>query len=120
QAYLQWACSDAAGLCLRTPPAGHTSLARVETTHGQGKAVTVWAPQRVRAVSDRLRRETVCDRHKCLHASGRRAGEPHASPAPPRLECSHALTASANAQEHRGSVALSPWPVLGSPLRLLS
>jgi hypothetical protein len=44
KAYLPWAFSEAAGLCLRTHPAGHKSRARFETKHGQGHALTGFAP----------------------------------------------------------------------------
>jgi transposase len=44
-AYLTWAFSEAAVLCLRHNPAGQKSLARFETTHGKGKALTVFAHQ---------------------------------------------------------------------------
>jgi hypothetical protein len=40
---LPWAFSDAAVLCRRHTPAGQTSLARVETTQGQGNALTLLA-----------------------------------------------------------------------------
>jgi len=53
QASLTWACSEAAGLLLRTHPAGQKSLARFETKHGQGKALTVLAQQLARAVYSR-------------------------------------------------------------------
>ena len=84
-AYRTWACSAAVGLCLRTHPAGHKSLARVEKTPGQGKAWTVVAQTRARAVSARRRRATVCERPKVLNASERGAGEPHASRDAPGL-----------------------------------
>jgi transposase len=57
-AYLQWACSEAAVLCLRNHPAGHQSLARFANKHGQGKALTVLAHQLARAVSSMLKRGT--------------------------------------------------------------
>jgi hypothetical protein len=37
-AYLTWTFCDAAVLCLRATPAGHTYLARFENKHGTGKA----------------------------------------------------------------------------------
>jgi transposase len=60
-AALQWACSEAAVLCLRSHAAGQQSLARLEKTHGQGQAFTVFAHQLARAVYDRLKRRTAFD-----------------------------------------------------------
>src|SRR6185295_10089719 len=65
-ASLQWACSDAAVLCLRHHPAGHKSLARFENKHGQGQAWTVWAHQLARVVYDRLKRDPVFAMPKVL------------------------------------------------------
>jgi hypothetical protein len=39
---LPWACSAAAGLFLRAPPAGHKSLTTVEQKPGSGQALTLW------------------------------------------------------------------------------
>jgi hypothetical protein len=78
QAYLQWAFSDAAVLVLRHNPAGPQDLARLERTHGKGKAVTVLAHQLARAVDDRLKRDTGFDLPKFRNGSWRGAGEPHA------------------------------------------
>lgn len=44
-AYLTWAFSAAAVLCLRNHPAGQTYLARLEHKHGKGKAFTIFAHQ---------------------------------------------------------------------------
>ena len=52
------ACSDAAGLCLRHPPAGPQDLTTREKTQGQGQAFTRLAPTRGRAVYDSLTRHT--------------------------------------------------------------
>lgn len=60
-AYLQWACSEAAVLFLRTNPAGQKSLARLEKKHGKGKALTVLAHQLARAVYHMLKRATAFD-----------------------------------------------------------
>jgi transposase len=49
-AYLTWAFSEAAVLCLRNNPAGQKYLVRLEHKHGQGKALTVLAHQLARAV----------------------------------------------------------------------
>ena len=60
-AYLKWACSEAAVLFLRTNPAGQKSLARLEKKHGKGTALTVLAQQLARAVYHMLKRETAFD-----------------------------------------------------------
>ena len=57
-AYLKWAFSEAAVLFLRHNPAAQQALARLESTHGTGKALTVFAHKRARAVYYMLRRET--------------------------------------------------------------
>jgi transposase len=49
-AALTWAFSEAAVLFLRNHPAGQKYLARLESRHGQGKALTVLAHQLARAV----------------------------------------------------------------------
>jgi transposase len=67
-ASLSWAFAEAAVLCLRTTPAGQTSLARVEKQHGKGKALTVLAHKLARAVSQMLHRETAFDRQRLLHS----------------------------------------------------
>jgi transposase len=63
-AYLTWAFSEAAGLCLRNNPAGQKYLARLEKQHGKGKALTVLAHQLARAVYYRLKRNTAFDLDK--------------------------------------------------------
>ena len=60
-AYLKWAFSEAAVLCLRTNPAGQKYLARLEKKHGKGKALTVLAHKLARAVYHMLKRETAFD-----------------------------------------------------------
>jgi hypothetical protein len=65
-AYLTWACSAAAVLCLRATPAGQKYLARLEKNHGQGQALTILAHKLARAVYDRWRRDTVFDLDKFL------------------------------------------------------
>jgi len=60
-AYLKWACSEAAVLFLRNNPAGQKSLARLEKKHGKGKALTVLAHKLARAVYYMLKREVVFD-----------------------------------------------------------
>src|SRR5262249_31715189 len=65
-AYLTWAFSEAAVLFLRNHPAGQKVLARIEKTHGKGKALTVLAHKLARAVSAMLQRQTAFDmRHFC-------------------------------------------------------
>jgi hypothetical protein len=49
-AYVQWACSEAAVRFLRDHPAGQQYLARLEKTHGPGQACTILAQQLARAV----------------------------------------------------------------------
>jgi transposase len=66
-AYLQWAFSEAAVLCLRNHPAGQKYLARLEKKHGKGQALTVLAHKLARAVYDMFQRGTACDRDKVLH-----------------------------------------------------
>jgi transposase len=65
-AYLKWAFSEAAVLFLRNNPAGQKYLARLETKHGKGKALTVLAHKLARAVYYMLRRDTVFDMDKFL------------------------------------------------------
>src|SRR2546427_10754422 len=66
-AYLKWAFSEAAVLFLRNNPGGQKYLARLETKHGKGKALTVLAHKLARAVYYMLRRDTVFDMDKFLH-----------------------------------------------------
>jgi transposase len=66
-AYLTWAFSEAAVLCLRNHPAGQKYLARIEKTPGTGKAFTVLAHTLARAVYDMLTRDTAVDLDKFLH-----------------------------------------------------
>jgi transposase len=77
-AYRKWAFSDAAGLFLRNHPAGQKSRARLENKHGQGKALTVWAQKRARAVYYMLKRRVAFDLNPCLQSEGREGGEPAA------------------------------------------
>jgi transposase len=75
----QGAFCEAAVLFWRHNPAGHTYLARVEKTHGQGKAQTVLAPPLARAVYDMGQRQTAVDLDKFFQACWSGAGEPAAS-----------------------------------------
>jgi transposase len=65
-AYLKWACSEAAVLCLRNNPAGQKYLIRLEHKHGKGKVFTIVAHTLARAVYYLLKRDTVCDMQKFL------------------------------------------------------
>jgi transposase len=67
-AYLKWACSEAAVLFLRDNPAGQKYLTRLEKKHGQGTALTLLAQKLGRAVYDMLKRQKAFDMHKVLHA----------------------------------------------------
>jgi hypothetical protein len=77
-AYLTWAFSEAAGLCLRHNPAGQKYLARLENKHGKGKALTVLAHQLARAVYPMLKRDVVFALDILLQSEGRGVGEPAA------------------------------------------
>jgi transposase len=78
-AYLTWAFSEAAVLCLRNNPAGQKYLARLGKQHGKGKAFTVLAHKLARAVYDMLKRDTAFDMDKFFNESRRGASEPAAS-----------------------------------------
>ena len=65
-AYLKWAFSEAAVLFLRNNPAGQKYLARIERTHGKGKALTILAHKLARAVYDMLKRDTAFNLDKFL------------------------------------------------------
>jgi hypothetical protein len=78
-AALTWACSEAAVLLRRHTPRGPKYLTRLEHTHGQGQALTLFAHPLARAVYDLLKRDTVFARQTCLHGSWSGAGEPYAS-----------------------------------------
>jgi transposase len=90
-AYLQWACSEAAVLFLRNNPAGQKWRTRLAKKQGQGKALTVLAHNLARAVSDMLKRGTAFNLDKFLHASWSRAGEPDASRDCTRISLAAAL-----------------------------
>jgi transposase len=65
--HLKWAFSEAAVLFLRNNPAGQKYLARMEKTHGKGKALTILAHKLARAVYYMLKRQTAFEMDKCLH-----------------------------------------------------
>jgi transposase len=77
-AHLKWAFPEAAGLVRRDIPAGQKLPARFEQKHGQGKALTILAPQVSRAVYDMLKRQGVFAMQRFLNDSGRGVGEPDA------------------------------------------
>jgi transposase len=64
-AYLQGAFAAAAVRFLRANPAGPKSRGRLEKQPGKGKALTVLAHQRARAVYDLWPRHTAVARHTC-------------------------------------------------------
>jgi transposase len=66
-AYLKWAFSEAAVLCLRNNPAAQKDLTRLAKKHGQGKALTVLAHKLARAVYYMLKRDTAFDLDTFLH-----------------------------------------------------
>jgi hypothetical protein len=113
QAPLTWAFSEAATLCLRHNPQGQQLLSRLEKKHDTGKALSILAHQRGRAVYCLRKRNTAFDRPLFLRSSGSRAGEPGASLAAYGLRLKRAramsnLTASGNAKVGRGPVSLRP------------
>ena len=66
-AHLKWAFSEAATLFLRTNPAGQRYLARLETKHGKGKALTILAHKLGRAVYYMLKRNMAFNMETFLH-----------------------------------------------------
>jgi transposase len=65
--YLTWAFSEAAVLFLRNNPAAQKDLARLESKHGKGNALTIFAHKLARAVYDLLKRDTVFAMQKFLN-----------------------------------------------------
>jgi transposase len=63
---LKWAFSEAASLFVRHHPQGQKRLSRLETTHDKGKALSMLAPKRARAVYLRLKRQVAFHRDICL------------------------------------------------------
>ena len=78
-AYLKGAFAEAAVLFLRNNPQGQKFLARGETKHGQGKALTILAHTGARAVYSMLTRDPVFEMDRFLNGYGSRGGEPAAS-----------------------------------------
>lgn len=73
-AHLTWAFAEAAVLFLRKNPAGPQHVARLEHTHGKGKALTILAHKLARAVYYMLKRNTAFDMDKFLHGSREQSG----------------------------------------------
>src|SRR5215510_9904385 len=67
QAYLKWAFSEAAVLCLRHNPPGQKWLVRLEKKHGKGKALTVHAHKLARTVYYMLKPQTAFNMEMFLH-----------------------------------------------------
>jgi transposase len=65
-AHRTWAGSEAAVLLRKHNEPAQTDLAKLATTHGQGKALSILAHTRGRAVSFRLKHHVACDQAKCL------------------------------------------------------
>jgi Transposase IS116/IS110/IS902 family len=78
-AHLKWAFSEAATLFLRHNPQGQKLPARLEKKHDKGKALSILAHTRGRAVYCMLKRKGAFDMHLFLQSSGSRVGEPGAS-----------------------------------------
>jgi len=122
---LQGACADAAGLCLRHPPAGPQPLARWAHTPGQGKALTSLAPHLARAVSDRLNRAPVFARDPGLPGSraqrgcaGGLTGQTRDAPVSRTLQA--LLGCVSPGPWGQRPCRPAPWPVMGCPLWLWS
>jgi hypothetical protein len=64
-AHRTWAGSEAAVLLRKHNEPAQTDLAKLATTHGQGKALSILAHTRGRAVSFRLKHPVACDQAKC-------------------------------------------------------
>lgn len=112
-AHLQWALSEAAPLCLRGNEPGPKDLARVETKHDQGQALSILAHTLARAVYCMLTRQTACDLAQFLRPSGSSAGDPGASLDTEgmrlnRTDVKPMIAASLNAEVRLGPLSLSP------------
>jgi hypothetical protein len=116
-ASLPWAFSAAAVRFVRHNPPGQTCLARLEHTHGQGKALTGLAHTVARAVYDMLQRDTVCARDKLLNRARSRAGEPDASLDPQGISLTTCPGTTWTFRRHR--TRSRPLARLPEPLRLI-
>jgi Transposase IS116/IS110/IS902 family len=67
---LTWACSETAGLVLKHHEPAQTYLATRATPHGQGKALSILAHTRGRAVYCMLKHRVACDQAKFLVPEG--------------------------------------------------
>jgi hypothetical protein len=124
-AHLTWAFAEAAVLFLRHHPAGQQPLARWENQHGKGKALTILAHKLARAVYDRLKRDTVFARDKCLPGSREQSGGAGGLSGQTRDEpVSRTLQALFGCVYQRPGVHRpcipEPLPLMGCPLWLLS
>ncbi len=77
--HLKWAFSEVAVLFLRHTKEGKKLLARLEKTHGTGKALSILAHTIGRVVYDMLSRGTVFSMEKFLAASRGEGGMTHRS-----------------------------------------
>ena len=78
-AHLTWAFAEAATWFLQNHPQGQRLLARLEKKPNKGKALTMLAHQRARAVYSMLKRKPAFEMALCLRPEGSRAGEPRVS-----------------------------------------
>ena len=106
-ASLTWAFSDAAVLLRRNNPGGQQYRARLAKKYGQGKALTILAPQLARAIYAMVNRRVACALDAFLQGAGRSAGAPAAPLGPHGWRLTTvlghaALRASTNAGEHLG------------------
>ncbi|MGH8069390.1 MAG: transposase [Candidatus Entotheonellia bacterium] len=67
-AHLKWAFSAAAVLFLKHNEPAQTYLATLATRHGTGKALSILAHKRGRAIYVMLKNHVACDQEKCLAA----------------------------------------------------
>jgi transposase len=67
-AHLTWAFAEAAPLFLRNHPQGQKLVSRLEKKHGKGKALSILAPKRGRAVYFLLKRKVAFDMESFLQA----------------------------------------------------
>jgi hypothetical protein len=74
--HLTWAFSEAAVLFLGDNPPGQKDYRRMEHTYGPGKALTVLAQKRARAVYDLFKRHTTVNMDTVRQGSGSGVGEP--------------------------------------------
>src|SRR4030095_6963342 len=107
-AHLPGAFAEAATLFLRGPAPGPKSLARVEHKPATGQALRLFAHQRARAVSCRLKRHTACALEPCLGPSGRSAREPGAALDPAGMRLPPTAMQPQRAASAHAAVRLGP------------